>query len=520
MGVFYPLLAFEGATLLVLTGGLGELLGGHFEIAFDAVTLLAIAGDYLGALWLSRQLGLRGLLAHAPGLTIITSAYFITNLYGRGAWPEFMAVASIVPLAASGLCLARARVWRPGAVLVFVLSVVILTGSHNITMVWAPVMGALFLFTIWLACGRSRELPYRRLAMLVGLGAVGVMINAWYLVTDVLYERFVGAHITTASGATMWQNTAFLNTPAVLLDPLRSVPSQSTTPGLYAQAPVWLLAWGVLAGVLLLSRGSAKRTLRRLWLAAFLLVSVTLAMIMVKAFWNAVPFPFDEIQFPYRLSSYVYYAVAGLVLVSALIVQRSASRRVGVGLRAALLGACMISVGLCIWQQWAANSLFPDSYSNRGEALASVNVAPHTWYNGNEAYSDRQAPVIAVPGGRLLLIQPSEVHGDRFAAWLQLPDGPQPIQTDIDGGAYLVRISGVRRIGRNSEGYAVVQRVGKMQGPVYVTVETAHRLIITLGRALSVTGVLLLLGLLIWTGGHRRRRVLPVPNPRRRRWAV
>lgn len=114
VGVFYPWFAFYGGTLYMIVGGISELLGGHPILAYVGITTLAIAASYLGVVSIGRQLGLRGWMSHAPALTVVTSAYYITNLYGRGAWTEFMATAAIPPLVASGASLVRAPRWRPG----------------------------------------------------------------------------------------------------------------------------------------------------------------------------------------------------------------------------------------------------------------------------------------------------------------------------------------------------------------------------------------------------------------------
>jgi hypothetical protein len=508
MGVFYPWLAFEGGTLFTLTGGLSELLGGHAEIAFATITAAAVAGDYAGALWLGRQFGLRGWLAHAPAITIVTSAYYITNLYGRGAWDEFIAVAALAPLLASAVYLVRTNAWHPWAMFVLVASTTILTGSHNLTLVWAPSMAALALLTIWLALGAPRQLPYRRLAMVAGLGGLGVLVNAWYLLTDASYQQFVVAHSATPQpGVSVWSGTGFFNTPGVLLDPFRIVPHQSSTPALYVQAPVWLLAWSAVTGGLLLWRRRMRPRLRRLWIAAAVLVLLLLFMIMVKQVWAVVPFPYDEIQFPYRLGSYLFYAIAGLVLVSALALERvtdERARRMTVGLRLGLVGVCLVSVGLCVWQQWVPSTLFANSYLNRGEALTEASSLPRTWYDGG-SYADQQAPLVAVPHERLLFIEPDLVHGDHFAAWVDAPEGPQPIQTNINGGQYLVHISGVRRIGRDKQGYVVVRREPGSRGPVHLVLETTHSFVIELGRALSIAAIAILLALFAITGVRRSR---------------
>jgi hypothetical protein len=505
-GVFYPFFAFYGGTLYVVTGAISNLLGGHAEVAFVCVTTLAIIGSYTGALWLGRQFGLRGWTAHAPALAVITSAYYITNLYGRGAWTELMATSAIAPLIASGVHLVRTRRWRPWPVLAFVLSMVIFTGSHNITLLWGSTMVTCALLVMWLVLGAPRRLPYRRLAMVAGLGVASVLVNAWYLFPDIAYAGDVVAH--NISSAPIWAGTGFFNTPGVLLDPLRHMPSQSTSPAIYVQAPDWFLAWGLVTGALLLWRRPVASGLRRAWVGAVIFVLLVLGMITVKPFWDLVSFPFNEIQFPYRLGSYLFYAVAGLVLVGALALQRASvgdPRRAARGLRLALVAVSAVSLGLCVWQLWVPSSLWPIySYTNRGEALASVNTPPRSWYD-HGSYFDDQAPVVTVPGERLLLIDPSQVHGDRFAAWMNAPPGPEPIQTNISGGPYLVHISGLRRVGRNPHGYTVVRRVNGGNGPVHVVVETTHSLLIELGRALSILAILAILAVLASTGVLARR---------------
>ena len=58
-GVFYPLFAFYGGTLFALTGALAAVLGGSTILAFEVVTLAAIAAAYGGIFWLARQLGVK-----------------------------------------------------------------------------------------------------------------------------------------------------------------------------------------------------------------------------------------------------------------------------------------------------------------------------------------------------------------------------------------------------------------------------------------------------------------------------
>lgn len=514
MGVFYPWFAFYAGPLYMIAGGIAELIGGHPEIAFAGITVLAVVGAYGGTLWLGREFGLRGWIAHAPALAVITSAYYITDMYGRGAWPELLGTSAIAPLVASGVHLVRAPAWRPLPVLVFAASAVIFTGSHNITALWGTAVGAGALLVMWVTLGARRRLPYRRLAMVAGLGLASAMVNAWFLLPDVAYAGntyigstppFSGSH----AGLTIWSVTGFFETPAVLLDPLRTVPSQSTTPALYVQVPDWFLVWGLAAGALLLWRAPRARVLRRAWIGVVVVIALLLGMMMIKPFWDVVSYPFDEIQFPYRLGSYLFYAVAGLVIVGALALQRATvsegSRRVVKGLRLALVAACAVSFGLCLWQLWVPNTLFPGgSYTNRAETLVGVHNVPRTWYDPG-SYHDRREPLVEFRPERVLSVLPSQVHGDRFAAWVNVPPGSEPIKTNIGGGDYLVHIGGLRWLGRSPAGFAVVERVNGGSGPVYVTIETAHNSVIELGRLLSIVGAIAVLAILLCTGVRARR---------------
>jgi hypothetical protein len=507
-GVFYPFFAFTAGTLYTAIGAIGELIGNEV-VAYIACIMFTVAATYGGMLWLGRELGLKGRLAHAPAATVITSAYYITDLYGRGDIPELIAVSAIAPLAASAIHLVRTPRWRVLPASAFVISAVIFTGSHNITLLWGTTILAGALIVFWFALGVPWRLPYRRLAAVFGLGVASAMINAWFLAPDIVY-----AHTTIISlppngpGKSIWPITGFFDTPAVVLDPLRTVPSQSGTPALYVQAPDWFLAWGLIAGALLLWRRSSARNLRRAWIAAVALVAAMLGILLIESFWNLVEAPFNQIQFPYRVSSYLTYAVAGLVLVGALALQQTADARRSSALvnrlRLALVGACAVSFGLCLWQQWVPKVTVADSYANRGAALTGIHNLPKSWYTG-PVYLDRLEPGIAVPPGRLLVVRPDEVHGDRFSAVMNVPPGPQPINTDIGSSLNFVRMTGLRWLGVSSHGYGVVARVNGGSGPVRVTIETAHNDVIELGRILSILGILAVLAVLTWTGVSSRR---------------
>jgi hypothetical protein len=260
--------------------------------------MLAILGVYGGILWLGREFGLRGLAAHAPALTAVTSAYYVTNLYGRGDWTEFMVTSSLAPLVASGVYLVRADAWRAFSMAIFVASAMLFTAGHNITLLWGTAIGLGTLLILWLAQGASRSLPYRRLAMLGGLGLAGALVNAWYLLPDIAYATKVAIGHSAPPPSSLWAHTKGFNLPGVVLDPLRRVPSESSTPALYVQAPDWFIVWGLAAAVLLLWRRAVSGPLRHAWVGAIVVLVLLLGMYLVKPFWQSVVYPFNEIQAP------------------------------------------------------------------------------------------------------------------------------------------------------------------------------------------------------------------------------
>jgi len=154
-----------------------------------------------------------------------------------------------------------------------------------------------------------------------------------------------------------------------------------------------------------------------------------------------------------------------------------------------------MSLALCMWQIWIPETRFRGSYANRSEALASVNVMPNSWYSIDD-YSDWLAKLVNVPAGRILLIPPSAIQGDRFDALMNVPPGPQPIQTNIIGGSYLVHIAGLRLVGRNNQDFAIVKRLNGGSGPVHVVVETTDSAAVEVGRMLSRVGLLVTLAIL------------------------
>jgi hypothetical protein len=498
-GVFYPQFAFYGGTLFALTGALAAVLGGSTIVAFEIVTVAAIAAAYGGVFWLARQVGVKGLLAHVPALVFVTSAYYVTNLYGRGAWAEFIAVSALPLVLAASLRLVRGR-WRFWPVLSLLAASVVFSGSHNVTLLWATTLVLVALCCYWLLSGRPRALPWRRMLATAGLIALGVGLNGWFLLPDVSY-----AHDTMISGYDIqWRVTRFLNTFGVIFDPLRTVPRESETPALYVQLPVLALAWGLCAAPLVWR----ERRLRAGLATALIALGGLLALIMSSGAWSLLPSLFQQIQYAFRLQTYVALACAALVLLGALALTRRAeggrARRSDRALALGLGLAVAFGLALCAWQLWVPNTHTYLSYSNRGDALGgSATSLPKSWEAGND-YGDRSLPVIAT--GREYRFSPTAVADDRLVGVARYPTGLQPFATNIADGTYLVNVGGgARVVGRTHDGYLVLERTtgGSQRVPVELTGRLGAPVV--LGRIATALAAGLLLALCLAAAARRRR---------------
>jgi hypothetical protein len=504
LGVFGPSFAFYGGTLFALTGALGAALGGASVLAFEVVTLIAIAAAYGGLFWLARQLGVRGAIAHAPAIVFVTSAYYITNLYGRGAWAEFMAVSALPLVIAASLRLVRGP-WRVGPIVCLVAASVVFSGSHNITLLWGSTLAVVALIGYWLLSGRSRALPWRGMVATAGVIVLGVGLNGWFLLPDASY-----AHDTLVSGDTVpWSATAAFNTAGVIFDPLRTVPSSSETPALYVQIPILALIWGLL----MLPMVWRQRRLRAGVATALVALAGLLALIMSSSVYSLLPSLWQQIQFAYRLQTYVTLTCAGLVLLGALALTRRAQSgrathsdrwlRLGLGL------AVVCGVALSAWQLWVPNTHINEgyysSYANRAEVLKGPpTVLPGSWNAGNN-FGDRSLPIVAA--ATRIAFNPAAVHDDRLAGSGIFPPGTQTFATNIIGGPYLVHVGGgVHVVGRTATGYLVLQRT--TAGTKSVPFELKARLSapVLLGQIVTAVSAALLLALVLIVAVRGRRR--------------
>jgi hypothetical protein len=449
--VLYPHYAFYGGTLYALAGGLSLLLGDAPIGTYVLTYLLGFAAAYGGWYWIARMSGLGRWWAHVPGLVFITSAYYLTLIYARGDWPEFIGVSMIPLMVAAGLSVLRAdrtRIW-PAAALV--ISSIVFFGSHSLTVVWGSSTLVVLAVAILLCIPRARREVTRRGAIRVArLVIPALLVNAWFLLPAIAYESTT----RIASGYSAWRLTLRYTMSLVSVDHLFTLSRASATaPGaVFALSlPILVMAWA-LAGVVILTRARSRRA----WVGVFLICAaftVASTVLMTHAgLILALPRYYATLQFSYRLESYVLLGLSATVL-AGLVLARSGGRlpQIWSWLLVPILAVSVVGAA----QQAAAH---PQSSQDRYAELTHIYNAPGV---GEELidYLDVHLPIIAEPRvpRTKLVFPPAAVHDNRVSITATGLQRGELVDTNLQGPPTLVHVSGARIAGISTFGYDVLE---------------------------------------------------------------
>ncbi|HWZ90550.1 MAG TPA: hypothetical protein VNW92_16920, partial [Polyangiaceae bacterium] len=276
------------------------------------------------------------------------------------------------------------------------------------------------------------------------------------------------------------------------------------------QAPVLALIWGLLA----LPLYWRDRRLRAGVLTALITLAGLLVLIMSASAYALLPSTFKQVQFAYRLQTYVTLACAGLVLLGTLaLTRRKRNERATSTDRGLQIGLGLViafSLALSAWQLWVPTTHIYEgyfsSYTNRAEALSGPpTILPESWNAGNN-YSDLSLPI--VPTSTTVTFDPATLGDDRLSGSGKFPPGVQPFATNISGGPYFVHVGGgVRVVGRTAQGYLALQRTAKGSGPIPFELRAQSSAPVVLGRIVTgASAALLLLALAFATTVAAMRR--------------
>jgi hypothetical protein len=490
LGAFYPYYAFYGGTFYAVTGLLADLFDTEFAVLL--ATAGAIAANYLGWTWMAMQVGVRGWRIQLPGLIAATAPLAVSNLYGRGGIPELIATSMLPLIAAAGVSLVREDRLRLRDAGAFVVSLVFLTGSHVLSMVWGIALLAV-LAVVAIACHRpfvkERAMHFLRLAW---LGLLAACINAWMLGPLLLF------HSRTVENEPDPIMQQAYTSGGNLFRILRDTPDLPNITGdVNAALPVLALLWVLACGAVLWRLLAPRRRALAIGLAATLALLVLL--ILDWRLISDLPETLRYIQFPYRLVTYADFCVVGLVTLVLAGLERRQSSAGSFAAVAVLAAIAAFNFAISIQQNFEVRSWL----SGRGEALGSSVQPPPSWYAIIQ-FGDGEGAVV-----RPTLPQPLNVpveEGIRDSYTVEYPPGPAgTAQTNIDTGPYLVDVSGATPVGRNAAGQMVVRLPASPRRPRMVVVSAEDSAAVFVSRWISILAVALCL-VAVATVAVRRRR--------------
>ncbi len=472
--LFNPHFAFYGGTLYTLAGAL-TVLTGDPNAAMVIIFSLGFAAAYGGWYWLARQAGLGSWVAHGPAVLFITAPYYLAMIYASGAFAEFTAVSMVPLLLASAFAVLRADRLRPAAGVLLAISVTIFTGSHNLTLLWGSTLLVLVVGVLFAAVPGLRWTVTRKgLLRVAGVAVPAALVNAWFLLPDIAYQShtFIANYTSIAEGDL--RRTMILVRPSHLFSLGRGT-AWNEVPHHALQLPVLALAWCLVA--LVITRAAWRSSWFRA-VAILLVVTATLVGMMesFSLLWG-LPRPYNNIQFSYRLESYILLAFAGVVI-GALVL---------VGHRRALLwglaGVMCLSIGGAVWQ------IRQEAPSKDPRWTHARPYHPKEFVLGSLDYVDHRLPA-SRPGPQLVTATFSDAErGDRAEAVVNAAPGDY-VRTNIVTLPELVTLEGGEFVAREGTGQAFVQLdLDAVPGAAKLSIRAARPWPVVGGWVLSMLGL-------------------------------
>jgi hypothetical protein len=488
--VFNAHYAFYGGTLYALAGTLGLVLGSA-KAAFDAFWVMAFVMAYGGWFWLARIAGLGRWTAHVPGVLFITSPYYLTLVYRTGAWPELIAVSTIPLLLASGLTMLRDDRLRPWPSLAFAITVVLFTGSHAITLVWGSLVLVIVGVMSLTFVPESRRLFTRRGGLRVlGVALPAMLVNAWFLVPAAAYQSMTQVAGMSAKASLQSVDNVVAMRYLFSLDRIASPPRL-----MVVELPVVTIGW-IVVGVAVV--GVSRRTAWFRMMLVLLGVTGVLVILMTNmTLILALPSPLPQIQFGYRLESYILLGMSAMSIV----VLRLADR--GSGARAVWRWAAVPLLALMVGQAFGQTRADPTP-AREGGGLGPRAYLTRESSASELDYASRRLPMLDGNGLGALVFPPNAERGDRVSATVVA--GPrQRVITNLALMPPLVKLSGARVAGHDTSGRIILDLPDRPNAAT-ITIRAAHPWPVVLGRALSIIGLAGLLANAIAMVFARRRR--------------
>jgi hypothetical protein len=488
---FYPQYAFYGGTIYALAGMLAVAFGDAPVGAYIVTYILGFAAGYAGWYWAARIVGLGRCLAQVPALLFVSSAYYLTLVYGRGDWPEFLALSALPIMVAAGLSILRSERLRTMPAAALAGSSVVFFGSHNLTILWATTIFGLTCVAVAVGVPAARrQLSVRGVIHVAAVVVPALLVNAWSLLPTVAYashtrigSQYVVAHelLHETMHLVAFDHLFTLSRAADVARFPDDALSLPTAPIVWVLASIAIVLWSVRRGT---------------WVRLLLIFSaITTGIVVVMTHEQlllALPTPYTILQYSYRLEGLVLIGVTATVMAT-LVLLRSSSRRLRLWTWTVVPVLIVSAVGAI--QQVNAYPRTPFNrdiaLSNEGEIFAEI----------YDDYAYVPLPFVSEVQLPRLAISPGEIHDNRASLSVRVRPG-QLMATNIEGGPNLLHITGASIAGSDERSQLVLaiapSQSGRPAGPrapistEHISISPADGLPVVLGRLLALVGVAIL----------------------------
>jgi hypothetical protein len=506
-GIFDPHFAFYGGTLYVLAA-LIALVTGHVA-AFVITWVMAFAMAEGGFYWLARQAGAGPVVSHVPGVLFISSAWWLSGIYAWGSWGQAVAIASLPLLAASAIAVLRDERVRLGPAAALAFSTLMYTGSHNLTMLWATTLSALALVVIFALVPAARKLVFQKagLKRLALVMVPTILVNAWFLVPDVLYQ----GQTLIASNAVYAEGLVTTSMNFVEAKFLFSLHYTNAIPGFTHQAaalPLLGVAWAAVAIVLALPNW--RSTWLRLALVAFG-VMVLIWQIHTRLNWILwLPSPYDRVQAPYRLQSYITLGMGAFVVCALALMARTGARR-----RWWLLALVPVVLVTVLTAKSFVDAPLGPQYQppwNQPRPYWAQDEPPF----GAADYVDGRVDAVQVDPTMPRVEFDAKVAQDKQKVSAEVLASPgQYVASNLKAATWLIKVDGARIVAMDNAGNAIleVQDQPDAKGNVTITAQAKSPWPVIVGRILTLFGLLTLAYGVVRLVRTRREPTAAAPPP-------
>jgi hypothetical protein len=495
-GVFDPHYAFYAGTLYAIAAVPALIVGHH--AAYLITWVLAFALAYGAWFWLARQAGLGPWASHVPGALFVTSTWYVSAAYVLGSWPQTIAFGALLLNLAASFSILRADRLRPLPALALAVGVILYTGSHNLTLVWATTVLLIVGTAAFVVIPSLRALLTRQGLLRLAVVAVpAVLVNAWFMLPAIAYQSDTVIAGDVAAAHNMLRGTVPGTTPHYLfnlgrgrVDPLY--------PRLAVGLPVLATAWVAIG--LLVARPRRSSPWLRTALLLLAAAVATWALMTRSSLVLGLPHPYDMLQNLFRLEAYINLAVGGALIATLVLLRRTGSQRRWW----AWVIAGILVVSVLQARQQARDPLLAGPLWT---ALPYLTTVPK---HATVDYTDATMPLYT-PDRPLKDVRFSQAiaeRKDRVEATVNAQPGDF-VSTNLKVSPKLVHVAGASIVARSDFGNAFLEIAPDAKpGAARIVVTTAHPWPVVLGRILTFLGLLGLggVGTTLLVGELRRRR--------------